>query len=138
MGWSIGYDSTWHRDIGYGVPATCDHPGCMKKIDRGLAHVCGSDPYGGDHGCGLYFCDEHLLIVRRGEHEYHRTYQLCERCVDGDEPFDPTEDTRKWVMWKLLNASWKEWRGENPEEVEALRRLHTKLRLEARNVDDDA
>src|SRR4051812_7048849 len=26
MGWSIGYDSNWQRDIGYGVPAFCDHP----------------------------------------------------------------------------------------------------------------
>lgn len=27
MGWSIGYDDKWFRDIGYGVPAYCDHPG---------------------------------------------------------------------------------------------------------------
>ena len=26
MGWSIGFDSKWNRDIGYGVPATCDYP----------------------------------------------------------------------------------------------------------------
>lgn len=23
MGWSIGFDSNWNRDVGYGVPATC-------------------------------------------------------------------------------------------------------------------
>ena len=28
MGWSIGYDTNWKRDIGYGVPAKCDHPRC--------------------------------------------------------------------------------------------------------------
>ena len=28
MGWSIGYDEKWQRDIGYGVPAICDYPGC--------------------------------------------------------------------------------------------------------------
>lgn len=54
MGWSIGYDERWKRDIGYGVPATCDHPGCEEKIDRGLSCVCANQqPYGGEHGCGL-------------------------------------------------------------------------------------
>ncbi|HEV7521417.1 MAG TPA: hypothetical protein VGP89_09990, partial [Candidatus Angelobacter sp.] len=60
MGWSLGFDSNWQRDIGYGVPAYCDHPKCNKKIDRGLSYVCGGEPYGGELGCGLYFCSEHL------------------------------------------------------------------------------
>jgi len=50
MGWSIGFDSSWNRDIGYGVPAYCDHPKCSKKIDRGLSYVCGGEPYGGGGG----------------------------------------------------------------------------------------
>lgn len=33
MSWVIGFDSNWNRDIGYGVLAFCDHPGC-KKRDR--------------------------------------------------------------------------------------------------------
>lgn len=37
MGWSIGFDTRWKRDIGYGVPAECDHPTCGAQIDRGLA-----------------------------------------------------------------------------------------------------
>ena len=37
MSWAVGFDSQWDRDIGYGVPAYCDHPGCGKEIDRGLA-----------------------------------------------------------------------------------------------------
>lgn len=41
MGWAIGYDTTWGRDIGYGVPATCDYPSCTEAIDRGLGYVCG-------------------------------------------------------------------------------------------------
>ena len=36
MSWSIGYDDNWDRDIGYGVPAYCDHPGCNEEIDRGF------------------------------------------------------------------------------------------------------
>jgi hypothetical protein len=56
MSWAVGFDSNWKRDIGYGVPATCDRPGCGTGIDRGLAYVCGGQPYGGEEGCGLYFC----------------------------------------------------------------------------------
>ncbi len=44
MSWAVGFDETWQRDIGYGVPAYCDHPGCMAEIDRGLSYVCGGEP----------------------------------------------------------------------------------------------
>lgn len=30
MGWSVGYDDNWKRDIGYGVPALCDYPDCVQ------------------------------------------------------------------------------------------------------------
>ena len=78
MGWSVGYDSKWERDIGYGVPAICDHPGCNKEIDRGLGYVCGGEPYGGEHGCGLFFCGEHLLMTKKG--------QLCGRYLGRTAP----------------------------------------------------
>lgn len=113
MGWAVGYDDKWNRDIGYGVPATCDHPGCGKAIDRGLAYVCGGEPYGGEHGCGLYFCDEHMLIG--GER------QQCERCAEGDPPFEPTPDTAEWIEHKLTDESWGPWRDEHPEEVAAMK-----------------
>lgn len=109
MGWGIGYDNNWNRDIGYGVPATCDHPGCGEAIDRGLAHVCGGEPFGGDDGCGLYFCGKHLHPCR------------CERCSNSQPPFDPTPDTKEWIEWKLTDESWKQWRDENPDEVAALK-----------------
>lgn len=117
MGWSIGFDFSWRRDIGYGVPATCDHPGCSAKIDRGLAYVCANqEPYGGDEGCGLYFCHEHL---RGGK---------CERCArqadDGPyiAPFIAKPDHPEWVEHKLTHPSWQIWRDENPEEVARLNR----------------
>ena len=114
MGWSIGYDENWKRDIGYGVPATCDHPCCGKEIDRGLSHVCGGEPYGGERGCGLYFCAEHL-------HIHERLPQLCERCAPRrKKPFDPTPDRPEWVRHKLTDESWQQWRDENPDEVAAL------------------
>jgi hypothetical protein len=113
MGWSIGFDSNWKRDIGYGVPAICDFPGCGTVIDRGLGYVCGGEPYGGEDGCGLYFCGEHLMFSF-GE----PNRQLCERCLTGKPPFEPTPDTAEWLNWKLTDESWAEWRRVNPAEVE--------------------
>jgi hypothetical protein len=106
MGWSIGYDSNWHRDIGYGVPAICDHPKCGKKIDRGLSYVCGGEPYGGDEGCGLYFCDKHLFFSEK------TAAQLCKRCCDGKKPFKPTPDSPVWIKHKATDPSWARWRQE--------------------------
>lgn len=110
MGWSIGYDDNWKRDIGYGVPCLCDHPDCSEEINRGLSYVCGGEPYGGEDGCGLYFCANHLVGYSG----------LCERCEKMKDPFDPKPDVREWVEWKLKDESWLEWREENPAEVEAM------------------
>ena len=97
MGWSRGYDIQWNRDVGYGVPAICDHPDCSEEIDRGLGYVCGADIYGGEHGCGLFFCSEH----QEGE------YQNCERCDSNEfpfsDPFEPSADVQEWIQWKKEN-----------------------------------
>lgn len=114
MGWSIGYDDNWQRDIGYGVPAKCDHPDCDKDIHRGLAHACGGAH---DDGCGLHFCSSHLFIGCDGFDE-----QVCERCRDGKEPFDAKPDIISWERWKLAHRSWRQWREENPKIVDAMKR----------------
>lgn len=116
MGWSIGYDDNWKRDIGYGVPATCDHPGCGAQIDRGLGFVCGGDSYGGERGCGLFFCNEHMLMPISPK----LPPQLCDRCYPRKrEPFEPTPDVPRWIRHKLKDESWSQWRAENPDEVAA-------------------
>lgn len=97
MGWSIGFDTRWDRDIGYGVPAFCDEPNCDALIDRGLSYVyCDQQAYGGDEGCGLYFCDKHQTL----------------ECVHDDYSAKP--DHPIWVSHKLTDPSWGEWRQENP------------------------
>lgn len=104
MGWSIGFDERWQRDIGYGVPAWCDFPKCCAKIDRGLAYVCcEQEPYGGERGCGLYFCEK------------HRRYpgDRCSRCRYGRKPFTPKPDHPDWIHHKATDPSWAEWRLEN-------------------------
>ena len=111
MGWTIGYDSNWDRDIGYGVPAVCDHPDCNKEIDRGLAYVCGGEPYGGDHGCGLFFCSDHLYV-------HKKCGQLCEKCLPRKKKsFKPKPDHPVWIRHKLRHPSWAKWRKENPKKV---------------------
>lgn len=95
MGWSIGFDSHWNRDIGYGVPAYCDHPQCEAVIDRGLSYVCGGEPYGGEKGCGLYFCSAHGGGYR------------CQRCVNYKQPYKhPKPDHPDWIRHKLTDESW--------------------------------
>lgn len=111
MGWSVGYDSNWSRDVGYGVPAYCDHPKCKAEIDRGLGYICGDGPYGesdedGQDGCGLFFCDEHGGGSR------------CPRCRASKAPYKRIKPEHpQWLIFKLNDHSWKEWRDENPEEV---------------------
>lgn len=111
MGWSIGFDSKWGRDIGYGVPATCDQLGCGAEIDRGLSYVCGGEPYGGDRGCGLYFCGDHRQW-------FERLPELCDRCGPRvKKPHQPTPDVPEWINHKLTDDSWQQWRDENPAAV---------------------
>lgn len=118
MGWAVGFDTHWDRDIGYGVPATCDQPDCGAAIDRGLGYVCGGEPYGGDDGCGLYFCGEHLA-------------RLCDRCENGRPPYEPTPDTAEWLKWKLTDESWAEWRQQNPDATEQIRAALSGARKES-------
>jgi hypothetical protein len=98
MGWAVGFDEHWQRDIGYGVPAYCDQPGCDEEIDRGLAYVCCDEqPYGGERGCGLYFCSKHLN-------------PRCARCDDDGPPYIPKPDHPDWIRHKATDPSWAEWR----------------------------
>ncbi len=109
MSWAVGFDTDWQRDIGYGVPAFCDHPSCDAVIDRGLSYVCGGDPYGGDQGCGLYFCLDHLIGCP----------QLCIRCGHHHQPFESKPDHPDWITHKLTDKTWAAWRDEHPEYVSA-------------------
>lgn len=110
MGWSIGYDSKWKRDIGYGVPSICDHPKCNKEIDRGLGYVCGDDVRGGEHGCGLFFCGEHSYLHSFKDGE---VASVCKRCDTYRMPYNPKPDTEEWINHKNTHPSWKEWREKN-------------------------
>jgi len=107
--WAIGYDENWNRDIGFDVPATCDHPDCNKTIHRGVEHVCGGEPYGGDAGCGLYFCENHLekkVLETTG----NEVTPVCAQCSSGKTPFEPTPDADEWINYKQTSHYWAGWR----------------------------
>jgi hypothetical protein len=114
MGWAVGYDDNRKRDIGYGVPAYCDHPQCWAEINRGLGYVCGGQPYGGEKGCGLFFCGHHLSHAREGG-------PFCPRCARYRDSYKAKPDKWEWVNHKLTHESWQKWRDENPDEVASLR-----------------
>lgn len=102
MGWSIGYDNKWKRDIGYGVPAYCDHQGCDEEIDRGLGFKCEVE----ECGCNKFYCREHRYDTDAHTH---------------DAPPD------RWhPLWRdhvLTDESWAKWRQENEDEVAMLQAL---------------
>lgn len=106
--WAIGYDEHWNRDIGYGVPGTCDHPECNNTINRGVDHVCGGEPYGGDLYCGLYFCKDHLELITPSASE--ESSPVCAQCALGKEPFAPTPDIDEWINYKETSSYWAGWR----------------------------
>jgi hypothetical protein len=115
MGWGLGYDVRWKRDIGYGVPAYCDFPGCTEEIDRGLSYVCcSSEPYGGEHGCGRYYCGKHE------SHKYDDDGEGDTLMCDHPDDYHVAADHPDWLRWKLTDESWMRWRMENPDAVRAI------------------
>jgi len=121
MGFSLAWDAINQRDVGYGVPAECDHPDCDEKIDRGLSFVCGDEPAGrSDKGCGLHFCYGHLSRSLDANHDEVNPW-LCDRCTEDEPPFPPKPDIPEWVYFKLTDDSWAEWReSRHPAEIDGL------------------
>lgn len=79
MGWGDCGNDSQGRPIAYANQATCDHPGCEEKIDRGLAFACGGMHGENDGDCEGYFCDKHLFSVEDPDERLHSA-RLCETC----------------------------------------------------------
>lgn len=118
---------------GYGVPSYCEYPDCKKEIDRGVSYACGGEPFS-ELGCDRYFCSVHLHYAgfkcdgsdERCDHEddCECTFvEVCERCRDGKPPFPYKTEHPDWAKHVVKDKSWAEWRKENPEKVEALKKL---------------
>lgn len=122
MSWAVGFDNRHNRFIGYGVPAYCDHPDCNEEIDRGLSYVCGGEPWGGNHGCGLHFCENHLQFAG----DKRDNVQLCSRCyTHRGKEYAPSVEHPDWINHILNDESWQEWRKENPTKVKEFEALKT-------------
>lgn len=86
---------------------------CTVKIDRGLAYVCGGEAYGGEEGCGLFFCKAHLYFGRSED-----APQLCPKCFRYDhKPYKPKSNVPEWTEFKMTDPSWAEWRKANAPEI---------------------
>jgi hypothetical protein len=72
------------RECGYGIMATCDHPGCDAVIDRGYDYLCGQPDHigtGGGVGCLGYFCQKHRGFVGEiKDSEDRECVSLCDAC----------------------------------------------------------
>lgn len=121
-----------HRYGGYGVSAVCEHPDCNEEIDRGVSYACGGEPFS-EHGCDMYFCSKHLHYInfnpKTGKKCRHQKdcdcdmVQVCERCRDNKPTFPYKPETQEWAEHVTNDESWAQWRKENPEEAEELRKI---------------
>lgn len=78
MGWAYCGKDSDGRDIGYSIAATCDHPECNKRIDRGLSYACGGMHGEGEVSCGKYFCEDHRANY---VHDEHASESVCDSCA---------------------------------------------------------
>jgi hypothetical protein len=86
MGWSYGQNADG-KEVGYGVAAVCEEPGCPNSIDRGLAYKCGPMHGSGADYCDGYFCPVHLSMTGQG--------QRCPACASPIFSREDAEDAAK-------------------------------------------
>lgn len=123
MGWAIGF--VGGRDVGYGVPCTCEYPTCKAIIDRGLSFACGGFPGQDEFGCGGFFCGKHMFGYEDEYGEYHEACDVCtfnhnlpeDRWRDSKPTYPEKPDRNVWVRHKLNHGSWAQWRSKNKAKV---------------------
>lgn len=98
MGWSYGINPDrpeGDQGIGYSVVAKCDKPDCAAEIDRGVSYACGGEHFGGEYGCGGYFCPDHLKY--EFDDKDNMSPQLCFECAKlWLEKMNKKDDKDKW------------------------------------------
>jgi hypothetical protein len=95
MGWAYG--TLGDREIGYGVEATCEHPGCTKGIDRGLAYACGGMHGADERSCIRYVCVDHQYPAPDGEGH------VCAACAGLDAAGAAAVDDASRRMFLVLD-----------------------------------
>lgn len=118
MGWAdCGTDSEG-RPIGYAFEATCDHPECDAKIDRGLSYACGgmhgevsvSNGQGGDFvpTCEKYFCEKHLIPVEADFGGHVTTHGVCMACYMDIEHYLGIDDEAQVIGLSVPQSGGRE------------------------------
>lgn len=128
MGWAFCGVNDHGQEMGYGVPCTCDEPGCDEQIDRGLAHVCGG-MHKNPETCHKYYCEEHLFFTEampKGER------QLCARCLKERESMS---NLNKWSRTTL--QEYLEDRGFAVYDTEDTEKLREAVRLNMEMEEED-
>ena len=74
MGWAICGTNRHGQEIGYGVEAECDEPGCTTTIDRGLGYLCG-EMHDDEQTCAKYYWSDHRPLIQRGTRCQHVPYE---------------------------------------------------------------
>lgn len=77
MGWANCGEDSKGRLIGYAHEATCDHPGCNAKIDRGLSYACGGMHGQNEVDCEGYFCSAHRRTFVDTDED---SFTVCDGC----------------------------------------------------------
>lgn len=121
MGWANCGEDSKGRPIGYAVEATCDHPGCDKKIDRGLGHACGQNHGAVEESCEGYFCEDHLRTVISNNDYPHLCFACCEAIEKEEKEFgDGSETEEETDTCEEANPEDpKGSRGRDPEDRES-------------------
>lgn len=79
MGWANCGEDSQGRPIGYAHEATCDHPECTERIDRGLSYVCGNMHGEDEFSCEKYYCENHR--TNYVEVDGDRVERVCDACA---------------------------------------------------------
>ncbi len=92
MSWGDCGKDSQGRPIGYIHEATCDHPGCDAKIDRGLSYACGGMHGEDEVSCEKYFCGDHLAYTVDSEDHLHNICAECAALLKAEDDWVEDED----------------------------------------------
>lgn len=100
MSWGDCGTDSQGRPIGYVHEATCDHPGCNAKIDRGLSYACGGMHGEDEVSCEKYFCEEHLAYTVDSDDHLHRVCAECAELLKAEGEGEWVEDEEERTIVK--------------------------------------
>src|SRR3990167_2703344 len=63
------------------------------------------------------------FLIRSTFSGFSLRHCLCQKCFRYDKKhYKPKPEVKEWIDWMLTDQSWEQWRKENPEKVERMRK----------------